>query len=97
MLAGSADRVPRARGAGSALRLASGLVTAPDGYSADLHFTRNADGSFLGHVHARRGTQQRSAIVGSARIHGGSIRQSLRVARCEDRLCGERAERTIRR
>jgi len=32
--------------AGAALRLASGLATAPDGYSADLHFTRNPDGSF---------------------------------------------------
>jgi hypothetical protein len=32
--------------AARALRLASGLVTAPDGYSADLHFTRNGDGSF---------------------------------------------------
>ena len=31
---------------GAALRLASGLVSAPDGYSADLQFTRNADGSF---------------------------------------------------
>jgi len=31
---------------GGTLRLASGLVTAPDGYSSDLHFTRNADGSF---------------------------------------------------
>ena len=28
------------------LRLASGLITAPDGYSADLHFTRAADGSY---------------------------------------------------
>jgi hypothetical protein len=32
--------------AGGALALASGLVTAPDGYSANLHFTRNGDGSF---------------------------------------------------
>jgi len=29
-----------------ALKLASGLVTAPDGYSADLAFTRHADGSY---------------------------------------------------
>jgi len=29
-----------------ALALASGIVTAPDGYSADLHFSRNPDGSF---------------------------------------------------
>jgi hypothetical protein len=28
------------------LGLTSGLVTAPDGYSADLHFVRNSDGSF---------------------------------------------------
>jgi hypothetical protein len=32
--------------AGAGLKLASGLVTAPDGYSADLHFARNRDGSF---------------------------------------------------
>jgi hypothetical protein len=29
-----------------ALALASGIVTAPDGYSANLHFTRSGDGSF---------------------------------------------------
>jgi hypothetical protein len=46
VLAGSAI-VFHAQLAGSAsLRLASGLVSAPDGYSADLHFARNADGSF---------------------------------------------------
>ncbi|MGA9333521.1 MAG: DUF4785 domain-containing protein [Rudaea sp.] len=28
------------------LALASGIVTAPDGFSADLHFVRNTDGSF---------------------------------------------------
>lgn len=33
-------------GSQRALALASGLVTAPDGYSANLHFTRNADGSY---------------------------------------------------
>lgn len=33
-------------GAAGRLALASGLVSAPDGYSADLHFVRNADGSF---------------------------------------------------
>jgi hypothetical protein len=32
--------------AGRDLKHASGLVTAPDGYSADLKFSRNADGSF---------------------------------------------------
>lgn len=32
--------------ASRALKVASGLVTAPDGYSADLAFTRRADGSF---------------------------------------------------
>ena len=31
---------------GRAVRIASGLVTAPDGYSANLTFSRNADGSF---------------------------------------------------
>lgn len=31
---------------GSNLRHAAGLVTAPDGYNADLKFARNADGSF---------------------------------------------------
>lgn len=31
---------------GASLRIASGLVSAPDGYSADLQFTRNPDGSF---------------------------------------------------
>jgi len=37
----------RAEAEGSAhLALASGLVTAPDGYSADLAFTANPDGSF---------------------------------------------------
>lgn len=33
-------------GAPHGLALASGIVTAPDGYSADLHFSRNSDGSF---------------------------------------------------
>ncbi len=32
--------------AGGAMMLASGLVTAPDGYSADLAFTRTADGAY---------------------------------------------------
>jgi hypothetical protein len=32
--------------AGAGLQIASGLVAAPDGYSADLNFTRDADGSF---------------------------------------------------
>jgi hypothetical protein len=36
----------RAALASGALALASGLVTAPDGYSANLHFTRSGDGSF---------------------------------------------------
>lgn len=33
-------------GAAHGLALASGIVTAPDGFSADLHFSRNPDGSF---------------------------------------------------
>ncbi|MEO8802275.1 MAG: DUF4785 domain-containing protein [Rudaea sp.] len=33
-------------GAPHGLALASGIVTAPDGYSADLQFVRNTDGSF---------------------------------------------------
>jgi hypothetical protein len=48
-LAGSAITFRAALADGNAsraLRLASGLVTAPDGYSADLHFSRNGDGSF---------------------------------------------------
>ena len=32
--------------ANGSLALASGIVTAPDGYSANLHFARNSDGSF---------------------------------------------------
>ena len=32
--------------ANGALALTSGIVTAPDGYSANLHFSRNSDGSF---------------------------------------------------
>jgi hypothetical protein len=36
----------RANIAGRALKHASGLVAAPDGYSANLKFSRNADGSF---------------------------------------------------
>jgi hypothetical protein len=32
--------------ANGTLALASGIVTAPDGYSANLHFARNGDGSF---------------------------------------------------
>ena len=46
VLAGSAIVFHADVGAGASLRVASGLVTAPDGYSADLHFTRNGDGSF---------------------------------------------------
>jgi len=34
------------RATSTGLKLASGLVTAPDGYSANLKFERNADGSF---------------------------------------------------
>jgi hypothetical protein len=33
-------------GIARALALASGIVTAPDGYSTDLHFSKNIDGSF---------------------------------------------------
>jgi len=36
----------RATSQGRHLQHASGLVTAPDGYSADLKFTRNADGGY---------------------------------------------------
>ncbi len=32
--------------ANGSLAVASGIVTAPDGYSANLHFARNSDGSF---------------------------------------------------
>jgi len=46
VLSGDAIAFRVARDDGGELRLASGIVTAPDGYSADLHFTRSGDGSW---------------------------------------------------
>jgi len=59
---------------GRDLKHASGLVTAPDGYSADLKFSRNADGSFSAHftpdaAHAL-GPQLWEAHVFTAAIEG---------------------------
>jgi hypothetical protein len=70
---------------GAGLQIASGLVTAPDGYSADLDFARDADGGFSAHftpdaAHAVGPQLWEAHVFATADAAGASIPRDAKTA-----------------
>jgi hypothetical protein len=71
--------------AGAGLQIASGLVTAPDGYSANLNFARNADGNFSARftpdaAHAVGPQLWEAHVFATANAAGASIPRDAKTA-----------------